>query len=290
MADNGVVNQGAGLTTIQIPSSTLTGAVASSTMSINANLNSSAAVGDTFSVPVTAYDSLGQSHQLNVTFTNVSQNDWSYNVTIGDTVPTGGTAPTVTLTPASGTTNLQFNSDGSLDLASFGASSIGVQISGLADKANDLSLTWNLANAAGTGDLTQYAQASGTTAVSCDGSAAGQLNSVGINTGGDVVAQFSNGTSQIVAQLAMATVTNPESLSSVGDNAYVVTDKTSTPSIGLPDTGGRGNIIGSALESSTVDLATQFTNLLTFQRGYEAASKVITATDQLAQETIGIIR
>jgi flagellar hook protein FlgE len=57
----------------------------------------------------------------------------------------------------------------------------------------------------------------------------------------------------------------------------------------MPATGSRGQIDGGALESSTVDIATEFTNLLEFERGYQANSKVITTEDEIVQQTISLI-
>jgi flagellar hook protein FlgE len=62
------------------------------------------------------------------------------------------------------------------------------------------------------------------------------------------------------------------------------------PAVGLPSTGGRGEILGGSVESSTVDIAKEFTNLIVYQRAYEANSKVITTTDQLSQDTINLIQ
>lgn len=86
----------------------------------------------------------------------------------------------------------------------------------------------------------------------------------------------------------MATIRNPESLVASGDNNYELGANTALPAIGVPNTGGRGDVIGGAIEASTVDIATEFTNLIVFQRGYEANAKVITTIDQLSQDTINL--
>lgn len=86
----------------------------------------------------------------------------------------------------------------------------------------------------------------------------------------------------------MATVRNPESLIAVGNSNYQLSARTALPAVGIPGTGGRGSVIGGAVESSTVDIAQQFTNLIVFQRGYEANAKVITTVDQLSQVTINL--
>jgi flagellar hook protein FlgE len=87
----------------------------------------------------------------------------------------------------------------------------------------------------------------------------------------------------------MATIRNPESLVSVGDNNYQVSSLSAIPAVGLPGTGGRGTVQGGAVESSTVDIATEFTNLIVFQRGYEANSKVINVVNQISQTTTNMI-
>ena len=111
---------------------------------------------------------------------------------------------------------------------------------------------------------------------------------VGLGNGGEVLAQYSNGQQSVVGQLAMATVRNPESLISVGDNSYQLSARTALPAIGLPGTGGRGTVQGGAIESSTVDIAREFTNLIVLQRAYQANAKVITTVDEISQVTISL--
>ena len=76
----------------------------------------------------------------------------------------------------------------------------------------------------------------------------------------------------------------------LGNNTFGVTSATSVPAIGTPGTGSRGGITGGALEASTVDIAKEFTNLLVFQRGYQANAKVITTEDDILQETVALKR
>jgi flagellar hook protein FlgE len=94
----------------------------------------------------------------------------------------------------------------------------------------------------------------------------------------------------VVGQLAMAAIRNPESLIAVGNNNYQLSAKTANPAIGLPGTGGRGKIVGGAIEYSTTDIAREFTNLIVLQRGYQANSRVVTTVDELSQETINLKR
>ena len=152
-----------------------------------------------------------------------------------------------------------------------------------------MAVTWKLYTAAGNPTVTQNTAVSANVFNSQDGYQSGQLSSVVIGAGGVLVAKFSNGATQNVAQIAVASVANPSSMQQVGGNAWVPASTTAAPVVGLAATGARGQITGGALESSTVDIATEFTNLLQYERGYQANSKVITTEDQIVQETIALI-
>jgi flagellar hook protein FlgE len=119
---------------------------------------------------------------------------------------------------------------------------------------------------------------------------AAQLTSISIQNGGQVVATFSNNQQKVEAQLALASVQNPDSLVNVGNNNFAATASTAAPTIGLPQTGGRGQIIGGQLEGSNVDMATEFTNLITFQSGYQASARVITTVNTITQDLMNLIR
>jgi flagellar hook protein FlgE len=58
----------------------------------------------------------------------------------------------------------------------------------------------------------------------------------------------------------------------------------------MPETGGRGKIVSQSLEASTVDIAQEFTNLIVLQRGYQANARVVTAVDEISQETMNMKR
>jgi flagellar hook protein FlgE len=259
-----------------------------STLSFTANLN---AAGDpitgsgNMSVPVQVTDSLGNQHTLTINFTkNTSANTWDYGVTIPSSDLAAGTGTNTTL--VSGT--MSFNPDGTLTTASLAP--ITIPVAGLKDSANNLSINWSLKNADGSGMITQFAQSSAYNDLTQDGSAAGKLTDVGLGDNGQIIAKFSNGQQKTVAQLAMATFRNQNSLQDVGNNNFAATGNTAQPDIGLSQTGNRGQIVSGALEGSNVDMAKEFTNLITFQRGYQASSKVITTADNMSQDLLSIIR
>ncbi|MGD0298755.1 MAG: flagellar hook protein FlgE [Bryobacteraceae bacterium] len=269
---------------ITIPTGTVQPPVPTQNISFSLNLDAAGISGGTngtFATSVTVYDSLGTSHIVTATFTKdpTTPNQWDYSVAIPD-----ADMQNPPFTPLTG--SLTFNSDGSL--SSTTPTPAPLVISGLADNAADMSIQWNLYTGT-TPDVTQYAQPSSTSAVTQDGSPAAQLVQVGVGNGGQILAQYSNGDQTVVGQIAMATVRNPDSLVAVGSNNYELSASSALPAIGVPGTGGRGTVQGGALESSTTDIATEFTNLIIFQRGYEANSKVITTVDQLSQDTINLI-
>lgn len=282
-AQNGTVNTNLPVANIVLPVGGLKAPVATQNVSVDLNLNAAATAGpppDTFSTSVQVYDSLGISHVVTFTFTKSSTaNAWDYSASIpaADT-----TSPS---TPVTGT--LQFDGNGVLTSPLPTDPPIVINAPGLTDGASDLNMTWNLYN--GTAPrITQFAQPSATSALSQDGAAAANLVKVSISDGGSIVAQYSSGSQVVVGQLAMATIRNPDSLLSVGDNNYATSALTALPAVGLPNTGGRGQILGASVEASTVDIAKEFTNLIVFQRGYEANARMVTTVDQLTQDTIAL--
>jgi flagellar hook protein FlgE len=274
---------------IVVPTGSLSPASATSNFSVDLNLNSAATADSTsdFSTPITVYDSLGDSHVLTVDFQKTGTNQWSYQVTVPGEDVSGGTAGTpYDVSGASGT--FTFDSDGQLTDPAAG-SPITFSISGLTDGASDMNLSWNPYTSAGAGRITQFAQSSAESASSQDGLAAGQLDSVGLSSGGQILAKYSNGDQLVVGQVALASIRNPDSLIAVGNNNFELSALSAAPSIGVPGTGGRGQVVGGSLEASTVDIAREFTNLIVYQSGYEANARVVTTADQLTQDTINLI-
>jgi flagellar hook protein FlgE len=273
---------------IVVPVGSLHPPSATTTVTDDLNLNSGATADSTsaFSTTITAYDSLGTSHVLTLNFQKTGANQWSYDVTVPGQDVSGGTAGTPFDTGASGT--LTFDTNGQLTDPPAG-SPISFSITGLADGATDMNLTWNLYNSDGSGRITQFGEPSASSASSQNGSPAAQLDHVGLATGGQILAEYTDGTQVVVGQVALASIRNPDTLIAAGNNNFQLSSLTANPSVGVPDTGGRGTIEGGSLEASTVDIATEFTNLIVYQRAYEANAHVVTTADQLSQDTINLI-
>jgi flagellar hook protein FlgE len=282
---SGQIDTNAPVSNIVIPVGSLESPVATTTVSADLNLNSAANSDNTstFSTPVTIFDSLGSSHVLTLSFTKTSPNNWTYTATL----PSGDLVDPTTAQVATG--NLVFTQNGTLDLTQT-TTPVTFQMPALADGATSGgTVTWNLTESNGSGAITQYDQPSASSSSSQDGQAASQLVNVGLGNGGVILAQYSDGQQVTVGQVAVASIRNPDSLVAVGNNNFMLSEASAAPNIGVPGTGGRGTIQGGSIEASNVDIATEFTDLIVYQRGYEANGKVVTTADTLSQDTINLI-
>jgi flagellar hook protein FlgE len=285
-AVNGVVNTSAGVAPLQLGAGTVSPPTATTSVEIQTNLNASAAVGDTYSTPLTVYDSLGASHILTFTFTNTGPNAWTYSLSLppGDYTPaTGSTLPAGVVA----TGNLTFDGNGNLLTPTANVS--GIAIPNLTDGASDMSVTWDLFNGT-TPVVTQVASPSSTSATQQNGGSAGALTDFSIGPDGTITGSFTNGKTEALGQLVLASFADEEGLQRVGSNNFAETLASGQAVIGAASTGGRGTLAGGALELSNVDIATEFANLIVAQRAFEANAKAVTTFDQITQDTINLIQ
>lgn len=275
---NGVVNTNAPLAPIQLPVGSAEQPAGTKNLSITANLDASAAVGTQVVGQVQLYDSLGKSYNATVTFTNTGTNSWAYSIALPAGAATGG---------ANLTGTLGFNSNG--NLISPAANVAGISFTGLSDGASNMTFNWNLYGGNNQPTMTQFAGASDVASYTQDGYASGQYQGFTVDADGLISAQYSNGQSAPVGQVALANVVNPEGLSVQGGNLYQTTIASGAASVGVAGTGGLGTIQDAALEASNVNISTQFSNLIVAQQAYEASSKAITTFDTVSQDTINMI-
>ncbi len=249
-----------------------------SSVTFGGNLDASAAAGTVVSTSIKVYDQQGKGYDLNVQFTKSATADqWTVGATadingdgIQDTLAVSGSP--LTFNPATGQ-------------VSSGAINIDM---GLATFPSTIAVDTGAANDPDA--LVQFAGNSGAAALVQDGNELGSLQSFTIGADGVVTGVFSNGRNRPLAQLALATFTNPGGLIKAGDSSFTATVNSGNPQIGAPGGGGRGSIMSATLEMSNVDLAREFTNLIIAQRGYQANSRVITSSDELLQELVNLKR
>ncbi|HUD22755.1 MAG TPA: flagellar hook protein FlgE [Acidobacteriaceae bacterium] len=278
-ATNGVVSTSETIAPISVNQSSTIPAVASSTFQMSTNLDSSAGVGATFNTPITVYDSLGTSQTLSVQYTNTAANKWSYTITLPASA-TGGTGNPTTV--ASG--NLTFDTSG--NLTSPTGTVPGIKITGLADGAADMNLTWNLNNTSGSPSITQQDSTSATSTTTQNGYGVGTLSSYSVLPDGTVQGQFSNSQTLALGQVAIASFANAQGLAQSGQSDYQATYASGSAVVGQAGAGGNGTITGGAVEGSNVDLSTEFANMIVAQQGYEANAKALTTLDQISQATL----
>ncbi len=289
-AENSVVNTSGAIGNITIPSNALQTPSATQNVALTVNLNAAGVANTpsgTFSTTIQAVDSLGVSHTLTFNFTQSgTPGTWNYEVDIPGADLTSGTAGTPS---AVATGSVTFDANGNLTSPTAPAT-VAIAATGLTDGANDMNINWNLATDEGNGTplITQYAATSAVSAATQDGVPASQVTQVSVANGGAITAQFSNGNQVVIGQLALASISNPDSLIATGQNNYEVGADTATPVIGVPNSGTLGTVEGGALEASTVDIATEFTNLIVYQNSYEANSKVISVLDQVTQNLLNL--
>ena len=161
--------------------------------------------------------------------------------------------------------------------------------------AADMNLQLNLGEAGrvrtddGVG-VTQFTSQFTTKPFRQDGYGLGYLEGLKVDNAGGITGVYSNGNNRILAQVAMATFTNPEGLEKSGETNFVYSNNSGEANIGTAGSMGKGTIMAGALEMSNVDLAEQFVDMIVTQRGFQANSKTIQTSDQMLQELLTLKR
>lgn len=236
------------------------------------------------------FDSLGASHEMTIGYLKTAANTWATEMYAA--VPAEVTAGATAL--ASG--NLVFNGDATLDADNAG-STAGTYNATTGDLVGSAPITWTNGSSASTvtidwgtnnlaNGLTQFASSFNVAFVNQNGASVGLLNGVSIDQDGFVVASFSNGQNQAVYKLPLSTFADPSSLSPKEGNTYGETNKSGSFNLRQAGSGGAGFFVASALESSNVDIAQEFTDMIVTQRAYSANTRVITTADEMLEELI----
>ncbi len=281
-ATNGVVSSASTLGALTVNSTGTVPGAATSSFQLTTNLDSSTANGTSFSTPLTVYDSLGTPQTLNVEFTNTGTGAWTYNITI-PAAAVGKTGNPVSVS----TGPMTFDQSGNL-LTPAGGSITGIKVTGLADNAADMDLTWNLGGT-GSSSITQLDSASATSATSQNGYGVGTLTGYTVAPDGTIEGQYSNDQTQALGQVAIASFGNVQGLSQSNNGDYQPTASSGAAVIGRAEAGGNGTIQGSSIEESNVDLSAEFSAMIVAQQSYEANAKALTTFDQIAEATIRLV-
>lgn len=266
------------------------------TVDVGANLSAEAVATDTYDLAVQLFDQQGVSHTMTMTFTKTATPfQWTVTGTLDSGVFDDGA------TGAASTTlgTVTFNPDGTVDTIAAGANTTlsGDDIVFTADydgdtgtAADQVAVTLNLGTLGAADGLTNFAGANTPNFVDQDGRQFGSLTGVTIGEDGTVTVQFDNGVSRDVYQVPLVTFNNPNGLAEKTGNIFVETTFSGTPTAHAANSGGAGVIAPSALESSTVDIADEFTRMIVTQRAFSANTRVITTADEMLDELVRIVR
>jgi len=241
-----------------------------------------------YQTSVTVYDSVGEAHQVELYFTKMSDSpqQWEVNATAtaSEVEPPAATGRALL---ATGT--LEFNPDGSL--AANSLTNVNVTWAGAA--AADIAVDFGTPTAAGgTGidGITGYAGDSAASFINQDGNSSGDLGGIAIGDDGTITGQYTNGESRVLGQIATARFIAPDGLQREGAGLYSATLAAGDPTIAPPGQGSHGILVSGSLESSNVDLAAEFVNLIAVQRGFQSNSRTISTADEMLNEVVNIKR
>jgi flagellar hook protein FlgE len=262
-----------------------------SNLNANSSIQNSINSGET-EAPVTAaetiYDSLGNAHTLTLTFDHLNDGTWNWAASMP-------TADGTLAAPANG--QITFDSTGSI-LSIYNGQNPPQLITSTppiptinftpANGAKTQTIALNFGQ--NTSGITQTSLTSQVAATSQNGSAAAVLSNLNIDQDGNIVGVFSNGNSETLAQIMVATFENTNGLVSAGNNLYSVAANSGQAEVAAPGGSSNTTIQSGALEQSNVDLSQEFSNMIVAQRGFEANSKVIQTSDEMLQTITNLIR
>jgi flagellar hook protein FlgE len=230
--------------------------------------------GDIFELTLEIFDLRGEPHSIQAAFQKQTPNIWDATFSSGDEA--------ITMVDDL-VESIIFNEDGTFQTVDgVGDGDANIQLS-ITNIGEEQTIDISLAN------LTHMATNFSTTAVQ-DGYPPGNIVSVNVSSDGILQGSATNGRSVPIAQLAIATFINDKGLEGVGQNQYVETSNSGDAQIGVAQAGASGSIRSGQLETSNVDVALEFTQLIVAQRGFSANARTITVASEVLEELTNIIR
>ncbi|NLM05388.1 MAG: flagellar hook protein FlgE [Tissierellia bacterium] len=318
-----IPNDGGPLQKIQINKSETAAPTATENIIPRGNLNSNTEVAEDPDNPnnlnsrttdTVVRDSLGNAYSVTTQFIKISDaqagNEWRMRISRVTDIATGDYVEPTNVIDGGNAVQLIFNSDGALtgingtDNAK--TSTVTLDLSGLTF-TNDKSGGTNPTKTEPSGTfktitifdpiapervdgLTQYANESTAKTYSSDGQTSGTISSFSIGADGEVIGSFDNGSRKSLGRIILAKFDNTGGLEKMTDNLYKDTRNSGEPQEGIAGGSGYGKISSGTLEMSNTDLALEFTELITTQRGFQANSRIITTSDEMLQELVNIKR
>jgi flagellar hook protein FlgE len=223
------------------------------------------------STAITIFDSLGNEHALQSYFVKTAPGEWNVFNTVDGVSTTALPTPTSVMT---------FSGTGiaptSVPAAPF------VSFTPTTGATAPQTVLLDYANS------TQFGAAFSVTRPIQDGYSSGSLAGFNIANNGEIVGRYTNGQSQILGQIALASFTNPNGLEQLGNNAWSESASSGPAVIGAPNSSGLGVLQSSAIEESNSDLTAELVNMITAQRVYQANAQTIKTQDQVLQTLVNL--
>jgi flagellar hook protein FlgE len=243
-----------------------------------------------FNASVQIFDSVGNAHPVGVYFNKTADSTWSWHAMTDGGEIAGGT-PGKPEMIAKG--ELKFDPHGKLSNVEQNILNTSFSNGAIADQ--DLKFDFGREeNVDGEGNVldrtTQFGSKNAIFRSSQDGFAAGYLADTNIDTDGTITGIYTNGQNRLLGQLAIARFDAPERLTKAGQNQYRETVYSGQAAIGSPNSNGRGSVNPKSLESSNVDIAKEFVDMIKAQRGFQASAKSITTANEMLDEVINLRR
>ncbi|AYF45561.1 flagellar hook-basal body protein [Halobacteriovorax sp. BALOs_7] len=239
-----------------------------------------------FSSSITVYDNVGTARLVTAYYNKTSDNNWTYRIMADGADAQGGQAGTM-VQMAEG--QLVFNDKGQLQEEIETSNSFNFNKGARQDQK--ISFSWGESIAEGgdgTDASTQYGSGSAVARHTQDGASAATLGSLSFNDDGILTAVYDNGETRDIAQIAIAKFDNNEGLFKMGKNLFKESKNSGQPAMGKPGEAGRGQVLSKSIELSNVDIASEFVNLMTSQRNFQANAKTISTADKMMQEIFRI--
>lgn len=292
----GVANQNT-IAPIQVTQTTFS-PVATTQVSLTANLPATPAAATPISSQINVYDSLGTMHPVTLNWTQISNGDWTVAIN----------SPDDTSSPAVGSAEVKFGAVSGNPVLPGTIGSIGTVTGSVASPgysaggAASLSFVTNFGSGPQTIQLSMgtYGQTNGVTqfagtqyqlsSLTQNGVPPGSFASVAMQTNGDVVVNYNNGQSRTIAQIPVVTFNDPNGLQSQNGQAFTATLNSGAPTANATSTNGAGNLVTNSVEGSNVDIAAEFSKLIVAQRAYSANAKMVTTADDMLTQTIDMKR
>ncbi len=265
--------------------------VATSQLSLLANVPATPSATSNLSSEVTVYDATGTSHQLTTTWSQNSTNNWTLTLSSPDD-QTG---------PTTGTLNVIFGANGTIQSISGATGNVAVNGAGtgtgtaasvtLTPTFNGTAqpITLNLGTIGASNGVTQFAGTNYTLySLNQNGSAPGSFTGISTSDTGAVTANYNNGQSVTVAQIPVITFADPNALQRQNGQAFTGTVQSGVAIAQDQNQNGAGSLVSGSVEQSNVDIATQLSALIVAQEAYGANAKVITTANEMLQTTLEV--